>query len=67
MGHTITVLIGNLPASVGQPSEELVNNARLLDKFYIPTRDQNGFDSGVPTDCYTADEAKRAIRSGIDV
>ena len=60
-GHTITVLIGNLPKSVEQPADTLVNYARVIDKFYIPTRYPNGFESGAPTDFYTADEAQSAI------
>ena len=60
-GHTITVLIGNLPKSVEQPADTLVNYARVLAKFYIPTRYPNGFESGAPTDFYTADEAQSAI------
>ena len=37
-GHTLTALIGNLPEVVEQPLETLVNYARILDKYYIPTR-----------------------------
>ena len=48
--HTVTALIGNLPDVVAQPSETLVNYARMLDKHYIPTRYPNGFASGAPTD-----------------
>lgn len=59
-GHTLTALIGNLPPSA-QPSERLVNCARVLDKHYIPTRYPNGFDSGAPTDFYTEEEARDAI------
>jgi HEPN domain-containing protein len=62
-GHTLTVLIGNLPADVAQPSETLVNYARMLDKHYIPTRYPNGFASGAPTDFYTKEEALTAIRN----
>jgi len=62
-GHTLTVLIGNLPDSVAQPSEGLVNYARMLDKHYIPTRYPNGFASGAPTDFYTEEEARNAIRN----
>jgi len=60
-GHTLTVLIGNLPISIGSPSEALVDYARILDKFYIPTRYPNGFDSGAPTDFYTTNEAQSAV------
>ncbi len=65
-GHTLTALIGNLfPA--GQAPAELDRAARLLDKHYIPTRYPNGFDSGAPTDFYTAEEAEQAIRCAEDV
>jgi HEPN domain-containing protein len=60
-GHTLTVLIGNLPGSVTQPSETLVNYARMLDKHYIPTQYPNGFASGAPTDFYTEEEARNAV------
>jgi HEPN domain-containing protein len=60
-GHTITILIGNLPKTVDMPAESLVNFARMLDKYYIPTRYPNGFESGAPTDFYTAEEARNAI------
>jgi HEPN domain-containing protein len=60
-GHTLTVLIGNLPDTAEQPSETLVNHARVLDKYYIPTRYPNGFDSGAPTDYYTEEEGRNAI------
>jgi HEPN domain-containing protein len=62
-GHTVTALIGNLPDVVAQPSETLVNYARMLDKHYIPTRYPNGFASGAPTDFYTKEEAQSAIRN----
>lgn len=60
-GHTVTILIGNLPQGAGVPTQELLDNARMLDKYYIPTRYPNGFDSGAPTDYYTANEARVAI------
>jgi HEPN domain-containing protein len=60
-GHTLTVLIGNLPSTI-QPPTELINYARILDKHYIPTRYPNGFDSGAPTDFYTSMEAQYAIQ-----
>jgi HEPN domain-containing protein len=61
-GHTLTVLIGNLPGDAAKPSESLENFARMLDKYYIPTRYPNGFESGAPTDFYTAEEARSAIQ-----
>jgi HEPN domain-containing protein len=60
-GHTLTVLIGNFPKSMEQPSEILVDYARVLDKYYIPTRYPYGFESGAPTDFYTKGEAQSAV------
>jgi len=61
-GHTLTAMIGNLSDSVDPPSETLVNDAKILDKYYIPTRYPNGFESGAPTDYYTRVEAENAIQ-----
>jgi HEPN domain-containing protein len=41
--------------------------ARILDKFYIPTRYPNGLDAGAPAEAYTAAEAEQAIRYAEDV
>jgi HEPN domain-containing protein len=60
-GHTLTVLIGNLPPDIQTPPE-LVEHCRILDKHYIPTRYPNGFASGAPTDFYTQREAEDAVR-----
>ena len=60
-GHTLTVLMGNLPDHIAKPSDRLVTSARILDKFYIPTRYPIGFESGAPTDFYTAGEAQNDI------
>jgi HEPN domain-containing protein len=61
-GHTVTALIGNLPDTVEKPPEMLINYARILDKYYIPTRYPNGFESGAPVDYYTREEAQSAIQ-----
>ena len=53
----------HFPNSTVQPPEILVNYARMLDKHYIPTRYPNGFASGAPTDFYTEEEARNAIRN----
>jgi HEPN domain-containing protein len=65
-GHTLSALIGNLPASV-RVADRLVENAKKLDKHYVPTRYPNGFDSGAPTDFYTAGEARDAIRHAEEI
>ena len=61
-GHTLTALIGDFPPEAVQPSNTLVDFARMLNKHYIPTSTPNGFDMGAPTDFYTDEEAQNAIR-----
>ncbi|MFO8240413.1 MAG: HEPN domain-containing protein [Dissulfuribacterales bacterium] len=59
-GHSVTMLLTNLPET-HTPHEALVDQAKELDKHYIPTRYPNGFDSGAPMDYYTHAEAERSI------
>ena len=59
-GHTLSALLENL-RSEGQPSADLVDAAKELDKHYIPTRYPNGFERGAPVDFYTRREAEQAI------
>ena len=46
----------------GHVLDRLVESAKVLDKFYIPTRYPNGLDAGAPADAYTSGEAEQAIR-----
>ncbi len=62
-GHTLSVLLSNLPAG-RRGDDALLARAKSLDKHYIPTRYPNGFERGAPTDFYTRDEAERAIVDG---
>lgn len=41
--------------------------AKVLDKFYIPTRYPNSLDAGAPADAYTAGEAEQAIAYAQDI
>ena len=59
-GHSVKRLLEKLPFSEGI-SPELVDCARILDRFYIPTRYPNGFDDGKPADYYTETDSKQAI------
>jgi HEPN domain-containing protein len=61
-GHTLTVLIGNLSVNIENLSSTLVDYARILVKYYIPTRYPNSFDSGAPADFYNSGEAQSAIQ-----
>ena len=39
----------------------MLDAARHLDQFYIPNRDPNGFEEGIPGDYFKGDDADRAI------
>jgi len=59
-GHTVSVLLASLP-DAARPPDALVDQAKKLDKHYIPTWYPNGFERGAPTDFYTRAEADRCI------
>jgi HEPN domain-containing protein len=58
MGHSVYHL---LQAAGGVPSDAL-NAARVLDRYYIPTRYPNGFPAGAPMDYYDQPTAEEAVR-----
>jgi HEPN domain-containing protein len=62
-GHTVSLLLKNLPERVAV-SQDLLEVARVLDKFYIPTRYPNSLEQGAPCEFYTRGEAKEAIQHG---
>ncbi len=59
-GHVIADLLQELPQSTAVPSD-LVEKAKELDNFYIPTRYANGHPSGAPFDHYGPLQSERAI------
>lgn len=59
-GHAIGILLKSLPDDC-KASEWLIEDALCLDKFYIPTRYPNGFDSGSPKDYFTRKDAQTGI------
>lgn len=59
-GHSVSILLSNLPSSL-DVSPGLIEKAKVIDKHYIPARYPNGFDSGAPTDYFTAAEGKAAV------
>ena len=65
-GHSVTRLVTDLAEKLPVP-DVLLSTSRRLDKHYIPTRYPNGFDAGVPRDCYTQDEAEKAIEDAATV
>ena len=58
-GHSVRDLLDNL--SDRFDTGDLMEGAKILDKYYIPARYPNGFDTGAPVDYFTEKEAKEAI------
>ena len=61
-GHAISKLLKELPDKV-KPGDDLIEEAILLDKYYIPTRYPNGFDMGMPKDYFTKKDAGNACKA----
>lgn len=61
-GHMLSNLLASLPAEAAA-APALVEQAKELDKHYIPTRYPNGLERGAPTDFYTRNEAEMAIHN----
>jgi HEPN domain-containing protein len=60
-GHVIARLLRELPEGLFVPAA-LVEQARVLDSFYIPTRYPNGHPSGAPFEHYGPLQSGEAIR-----
>ena len=60
IGHVIADLMVELPDAQGLPPD-LVEKAKELDNFYIPTRYANGHPSGAPFEHYGPLQSERAI------
>ena len=63
-GHSIIKMLEGLPAKI-EVSEELLHNARILDRYYIESRYPNGFPVGSPFEYFDkkiAQEANDAAR-----
>lgn len=67
-GHSIYKLILDFPDELIK--KELINlsdNAKLLDKLYIPTRYPNGLPDLIPAEVYTQNDAENAIKSSEEI
>jgi HEPN domain-containing protein len=58
LGHSVSQL---LRAADGVPPA-LLDVARVLDRYYIPTRYPNGFADGAPMDYYDRPTAEEALK-----
>jgi HEPN domain-containing protein len=61
-GHVIARLLRDLPVPPGPVPEDLVEMARVLDNFYIPTRYPNGHPEGAPFEHYGRLQSEEAIK-----
>ena len=59
-GHVVAKLISELPKEVLIPGR-LMDKARVLDNFYIPTRYPNGHPEGAPFEHYGKIQSDGAI------
>ncbi len=64
-GHVVAQLLAELPPTFGVP-QRLIDQARVLDNFYIPTRYADAHPAGAPFEHYgplQSDEALRHARA----
>lgn len=59
-GHGTKVLLENLPY---EDRDVLLDDAKLLDKMYVPTRYPNGLPEGIPHDYFTKGDGEQAVRA----
>jgi HEPN domain-containing protein len=58
-GHVVARLLQELPAA---PPGDLVEKAKVLDNFYVPSRYPNGHPEGAPFEHYGPLQSTEAIR-----
>lgn len=59
-GHVVRRLLEELPRDISVPAE-LVESARVLDAYYVPTRYPNGHPAGAPGEHYGPLQSREAI------
>jgi HEPN domain-containing protein len=59
-GHSLLAMV-NEPTSTESGAAVLREAAGRLDRYYIPTRYPNGFDSGAPLDHFLGSDSRQAI------
>lgn len=63
-GHSVVKLIKEFPKEdISTDLEKILDEARELDKLYIPTRYPNGLPELTPSEVYTKKEAQKAMIS----
>ena len=59
-GHGIARLLKSLPSN-HSPDLDLIDESKILDRHYIPSRYPNGLLYGTPRENYSKKDAKQAI------
>ena len=65
-GHVVAKLLVELPEPV-KPHADLIDAARVLDTFYIPTRDPDSHAEGPPFAHYGRFQGEEALRHARDL
>lgn len=65
-GHSVTALLEALPESL-RSGQKLLDEAKALDKHYIPARYPNSHPQGAPFEYYTRSEAECALENAARV
>jgi HEPN domain-containing protein len=63
LGHSVLQLL----KAAGVRQRKILAAARLLDRYYIPTRYPNGFAQGAPMDYYDKPTDQEAVRRAQDI
>jgi len=61
-GHSVSALLQAFPGE-HRPKEELLQMAKMLDRYYVPTRYPNAWAQGSPDEFYTLRDAEDAVIS----
>lgn len=59
-GHSVASLLSGLGERT-EVGDDVLEIGRVLDRFYVPTRYPNSWESGAPSDYYTGNDAQDAI------
>ena len=60
-GHSVSRLLTKLPKDL-VVRENLIQAAKTLDKYYVPTRYPNAWTEGIPEEYYTREDAEKSIK-----
>jgi HEPN domain-containing protein len=65
-GHSVFELLDGLPSDL-HPQIELLERAKILDRFYIPPRYANAHPAGPPYRYYVRADAEQAVIAAQEV